>query len=116
MRVIPVGRFNISDVGKRIGNLDDLPKEIRSQLQCIKTNSLEKQIMEVINCLQGMANIDEILVGMFREHDLLMERSYLSKKLYQMKRHGLLESIKGTIIDIQHTARKALKAVEEMDV
>ena len=83
-------------LGKRVGNLDDLPPELRSQLQIAKIDELEEQIITTINELYaGMANIDEILVGLFRKFQLVQKRQYTANKLYRMAQTGLIFSVKG---------------------
>ena len=83
-------------IGRRIEDLDNLPEELRSQLQITKTDELEDKILSVLNELYaGMANIDEILVGVYRKFTEIQKRQYLSNKLYRMAQSGLIYSVKG---------------------
>lgn len=83
-------------LGRRIGDLSDLPEELRAQLQITKTDELEDQVMQVMNEMYaGMANIDEIMVGIYRKFQAIQKRPYLSNKLYRMAQAGLIYSVKG---------------------
>lgn len=75
----------LKNVGKRIGDLQDLPDELKSQLQLSKLDELEEQILSVIkNRYDGIANIDEILVGLFRDHKVVQKRAFVAGRLYRM--------------------------------
>lgn len=82
-----------SDLGRRVGNLDDLPEELRAQLQIGKIGELEREIIEVIRQYDGVANVDEILVGLFRQTGEVHERQRLANRLYRMGQAGHLVSV-----------------------
>lgn len=87
---------DFSNLGKRVGNVNDLPEELRVQLQIAKTDELEDQIVAIINEIyNGMANIDEILVGIFRKTAVVQKRQYVANKLYRMAQSRLVFSVKG---------------------
>lgn len=82
-------------IGRRMGNIEDLPEELKSELQACKTDALEDQIIHVINDLyKGMANIDEILVGLYRKFKSMQKRPFLISRLYRMMRSGVIFSVK----------------------
>ncbi len=85
----------LEKVGKRLGNLSDLPEELKKQLQATKTDELERQILEVLSELEGIGNIDEILVGLYRKYTVIQDRAFLSNKMYRMAKSGHLKSVKG---------------------
>ncbi|MFZ0946154.1 MAG: hypothetical protein WB930_13880 [Syntrophobacteraceae bacterium] len=85
----------LDKVGKRLGNLSDIPEELRKQLQATKTDEFERQILEVLSDLEGIGNIDEILVGLYRRFGIVQQRAFLSNKLYRMTTSGHLRSVKG---------------------
>lgn len=86
----------IEAIGNRLGNLDDLPEEIRNQLVSVQYDELETQILEVINeRYGGIATIDEILVGLWREHNDVHPRDVLANKIYRMTRKEYLHSVAG---------------------
>jgi len=87
---------NFKKLGRRLGDLSDLPEELRAELQITKTDELENQIIEVINeSYEGMANIDEVIVGIYRKYNDIQKRQFLANKMYRMAKTGLLYSVKG---------------------
>ncbi|MDD3183645.1 MAG: hypothetical protein PHD48_12715 [Alphaproteobacteria bacterium] len=86
---------SLDKVGKRLGNLSDLPDELKKQLQATKTDELERQILDVLSGLEGIGNIDEVLVGLYRKFSVIQERAFLSNKMYRMAKAGHLKSVKG---------------------
>ncbi|MEQ8432856.1 MAG: hypothetical protein RIA71_01330 [Oceanicaulis sp.] len=94
-QVSQVGRSQSpSKVGGRIGNLDDLPAEIRDQLKSANTDELENQIIEVIKeDFDEAASVDEILVGLYRRFTRIEDREQLSRKLYRMTRKELIRAL-----------------------
>lgn len=81
----------LKNVGKRIGDLQDLPEELKAQLQLSKLDALEEQILSVIkNRYDGVANIDEVLVGLFRDHNVVQKRVLVASRLYRMGKDKLL--------------------------
>jgi hypothetical protein len=73
------------DLGRRLGDLADLPEELLKQLQAAKTSELEQDIISVVrDDYDGVANVDEILVGLYRRTDKIHQRQYLANKLYRM--------------------------------
>ena len=73
------------DLRKRVGNLDELPAELRAQLQIGKVGEFEQRIIDLIrDQYDGVANVDEILVGLFRTTGEVHQRQQLANKLYRM--------------------------------
>ncbi|MBK6802824.1 MAG: hypothetical protein IPG83_15460 [Novosphingobium sp.] len=82
--------------GRRIGRLEDLPEALRNQLQLAKVADLDQAIVDLIrDDLEGVANLDEILVGLYRRRGEVLERHFLSNKLYRMNKAGLIRSVSG---------------------
>ena len=91
----------IDNVGKRLGDLSDLPESLRKQLSAVTWNSFGGKILETMRQrYDGIATTDEILVGLFRDFQYVpKDRRTLSNKLYRMTKTGHLESVlqrKGT--------------------
>lgn len=83
-----------ADLGRRVGDLADLPDELKRQLQVAKVGELEQEISSVIdNAYGGVANVDEILVGLYRAQEKIYQRQYIANKLYRMVTQGQLESV-----------------------
>lgn len=85
-----------SNLGRRIGDTADLPPELLDQLQLMKVGELDQVVIDVLrDDLEGIANLDEILVAVYRKSGEIQKRQYLSNKLYRMSKMELIESVKG---------------------
>lgn len=84
-------------VPKVLGDISDLPQELIDELSAIKTDSLEDQIFTIINsCEDKEANIDTILVELFRRFQVVQKRTYLTNKLWRMtQKDGVLWAADG---------------------
>lgn len=84
-----------ANLGRRLGDLFDLPTDIIRQLQITKINAIDRQILTVIDELyNGMANIDEIMVGLYRKFQRIEKRSYLSNKLYRLSQNQYIHTVR----------------------
>lgn len=82
------------DLGRRVGNLEDLPESLRAQLQVGKIGELEREIVALIRDeYEGVANVDEILVGLYRRKGEVFDRQPLANRLYRMGQAGHLISV-----------------------
>lgn len=86
---------NLKQVGSRIGDTSDLPEELVKQLNISKLDDLEKKVVAVLrDKFDGIANVDELMVGLYREYKHVAEdRRGFSNKLYRMQKAGLIESV-----------------------
>lgn len=72
-------------VPKTLGDISDLPEELLSELSAIKTDDVEDQIFTIVNSCEGKeANIDTILVELFRRFHGVHKRTYITNKLWRM--------------------------------
>jgi hypothetical protein len=78
----------------RIGNIDDLPQELKEQLMICNQKDIEKKIIEVIKSYDNYANIDEVMVGLYRRFKIITKRTDIVSRLYRMAKKGLLLPIK----------------------
>lgn len=85
----------LKKVGRRLGDTSDLPEALRKQLNTAKLDDLEEKILKTIKeRFEGVASIDEIMVGLFRDFQYVTEdRRVLANKLYRMAKSGHLESV-----------------------
>ena len=86
------------ELGNRFGDLSDLPEELIRQIPATRVDESEKKILAILaDRFGGMATVDEILVGIFRETGEVLDRAKLAGKLYRMvtRRPQLLDSVKG---------------------
>jgi hypothetical protein len=86
----------IKNLGNRIGDISDLPDSLRKELKILNETTTEGKIADVIdNVYDRIATIDEILVGIYRHHNVTQKRHLLANKLYRMAKEGRIHSIKG---------------------
>ena len=76
-------------------DLSDLPSALLAELSVSKTDELEDQLATVINAAGGEADIDAILVYLFRKFKVVQTRRFLQNKLWRMVQKGLLHSVPG---------------------
>jgi hypothetical protein len=85
----------IQKAGHRIGDTSELPEILKKQLASSKVGELEEKILSTIRTrFDGVASIDEIMVGLYRDFKYITEdRRMLASKIYRMSKSGLLESV-----------------------
>jgi hypothetical protein len=77
----------------RLGDLSDLPASLRAELNISAADQSEQQIIEVIRDFEGVAAVDEILVGLWRKYKVETKRRPLGSKLYRMTRKDMIHSV-----------------------
>jgi hypothetical protein len=85
----------LDKVGTRFGNLDDLPESLRSQIVKTRLDDLDAKIVKTLSSrFDGVANVDELMVGLYRDHQYVTEdRKFLANKLYRMQKSGVIDSV-----------------------
>lgn len=81
------------NLGKRVGEIRDLPDELREQLVVGKRDELEEILIDALRSLEGVANLDELLVAAYRATGKVYKRTFVSNKLYRMAQNGLVDSV-----------------------
>lgn len=76
-------------------DLSDLPPELLKELSVTKTDDLENQIATIVNAAGGQADIDKILIHLFRRFKVTQTRKFLQNKLWRMTNKGILFSVPG---------------------
>lgn len=62
------------NLGRRLGDLSDLPEALRAQIVVAKLDDLEAKIIKTMTeRFEGVANVDEIIVGLYRDHQYITE-------------------------------------------
>jgi hypothetical protein len=79
--------------GSRLGDISDLPQALRDQLNAPKIGDLEAKIIETIRSrFDGVASIDEIIVGLYRDFKYVtQDRRFIANKVYRMTKTGHLQ-------------------------
>jgi len=113
-----------SDEGSEILDTSDLPPELLKELSAGHADKLEDQIVDVMRAHGGSADLDQLLIGLYRKSKVVQKRRFLQNKLWRMVRKGLLRKNRedrGTFFlvdgaeqhDGQEHKRKKAKAVKK---
>jgi hypothetical protein len=83
------------DLGHRLGDLSKLPEALRKLIVAVKLDDLEEKIISTLKTrFGGIANLDELMAGLYHDHEYVTEdRRKLANKLYRMQQAGLIESV-----------------------
>ena len=89
-----IKRVNEAEIGKRIGNIGDLPDSVRSQLEITQVDDLEQKVLSTLTQrFDGVATIDEVIVGLYRVFGYETKaRQEVIDKLTKMTDSGLLKA------------------------
>lgn len=85
----------LQKVGQRLGDTSDLPLALRNQLKAATLDDLSEKIITTLrDRFEGVANVDELMVGLFRDHQYITkDRRVLANKLYRMQKADLLDAV-----------------------
>lgn len=78
-----------------VTDLSGLPPELLSELSVSQADVLEQQIHAVLDALGGSADLDQILIGLYRKYQVVQKRRFLQNKLWRMVRKGQVQKPKG---------------------
>lgn len=76
-----------------LGDLSDLPPDLIEELAVSQVDELEKQIKLVIGSFGGMADIDQVLVGLYRRFREKQKRRFIQNKLYRMATKNVIFAV-----------------------
>ena len=105
----------------RLGDLSDLPPELIAELSTPRGDELENQIVVVLQAYGGTADLDRILVGLFRKYKIIQKRRFLQNKVWRMCNKEMLWSIRGkkgvyTIVEPEEDEKEKILAQQsDMD-
>ena len=86
-------RRKLSPLPSRLGDLSDIPAELRAELSGIEMDELEAQLLAVINAYGGTADLNQILIGLFRKFGSVQKRRFVQQKLWRMTNEEIIWSI-----------------------
>jgi hypothetical protein len=87
---IELCRHQAQPLPSRIGDLSDLPPELRQELSGAEIDEFEEQLISVINAYGGTADLNQVLVGLFRKFQVVQKRRFVQQKLWRMTTDELL--------------------------
>jgi len=76
-------------------DLSDLPPALLDELSVAHADPLEAQIAAVLRSCGGRADLDQVLIGLYRQFDTIQKRRFLQNKLWRMVRKGQVRKAKG---------------------
>lgn len=79
----------------KLGDISDLPPELRQQLSLSESDQLERHILDLAEEVGGEISVDEVLIGLYRRFKIIQQRKILVGKLSRMLRKGSLTSVTG---------------------
>lgn len=99
----------LAKVGTRLGNIDDLPEELRKQIPEFVIEGIDEQVYTVIKeDLEGIGSLSEIMIALFRRFNITdKSRTEVTEVVYRLIRKKMLKNIKG---------RKAIYALTTFDI
>lgn len=92
-------------VSEEMGDLSDLPPSVVRELAAARTDQLEDRIHQIMAAAGGVADIDLILVMLWRRYKEEQKRRFIQNKLYRMMHKGMVFSVPG---------RKGVYSLEEI--
>lgn len=92
----PPQEFDEDQIGRRLGDINDLPTEIRKQLVYAQYTEFEAQVKNILDeQYNGVASLDELLVSFWREYEVKHDRVILGRKLYRLTQKQIIYSYPG---------------------
>ncbi len=74
----------------------DLPPALLKELSPRKRDRLEQQIVAVLSACNGSADLDQVLVGLYRGFGVIEKRRVIQNKLWRLVRTGRICKAKNT--------------------
>ncbi len=71
-------------------DVSDLPPELLKQLSVGLSDPLGAQLIEIFGDSGGCANLDQLLIGLYRRFQVIQNRRFLQNKIWRMVRKGQL--------------------------
>lgn len=86
-------RDKVRPLSTRLGDLSDLPPELRAELSGIDLDEIESQLVQTINAYGGTADLNQILVGLYRKFQVIAKRRVLAQRLWRMQNDRLVWAV-----------------------
>ena len=72
----------------------DLPAALLKELKGGRSDELERQILAVLAACGGRADLDQVLIGLYRGFGIIQKRRVLQNKLWRLVRTGRIAKAK----------------------
>jgi hypothetical protein len=77
------------------GDISDLPASLRRELAFLRTDELDDQIFIIVKAAPNGADLDIILIELFRRFGVAQTRRFIQNKTYRMAGKGLIFAVDG---------------------
>ena len=92
--------LDVESQTKGVANLPesqlDLPPALLKELRHPQPDQLERQIVAVLAACRGSADLDQILIGLYRGFGLVEKRRVIQNKLWRLVRKGRISKAQDT--------------------
>lgn len=87
----------MSKVGTRLGNIDDLPEELKKQIPEFALGGLDEQVYNVLKEeLEGIASLSEIMIALYQRYKVVdKNRQEVTEAVYRLIRKKVVVGVKG---------------------
>lgn len=98
----------LEKVGTRLGNIDDLPDELKKQIPEFALEGLDEQVYIVLkDDLDGIASLSEVMIALYHHFKVAdKSRTEITDAIYRLIRKKMVKGVKG---------RKAIYALMSVD-
>lgn len=83
-------------VAREPADKQDLPAALLKELSPRTRDQLEKQILAVLAACEGSADLDQVLIGLYRRFGIVAKRRVIQNKLWRLVRTGRITKAKNT--------------------
>jgi hypothetical protein len=83
-------------VAREPADKQDLPPALLKELSPRTRDQLEKQILAVLAACEGSADLDQVLIGLYRRFGIVAKRRVIQNKLWRLVRTGRIAKAKNT--------------------
>lgn len=87
----------LKKIGTRLGNIDDLPEELKKQIPEFALGGLDEQVYTVLKeDLDGIASLSEIIVALYQRFKVADKtRAEITDAIYRLIRKKVVKGVKG---------------------
>ena len=87
----------LKKVGTRLGNIDDLPEELKKQIPEFALGGLDEQVYNVLKeNLEGIASLSEIMIALYQRYKVMdKNRQEVTEAVYRLIRKKVVVGVKG---------------------
>ena len=87
----------LKKIGTRLGNIDDLPEELKKQIPEFALGGLDEQVYTVLKeDLDGVASLSEIIVALYQRFKVSDKtRVEITDAIYRLIRKKVVQGVKG---------------------